>query len=66
MNKPSGDVPYLADTAQDEGLAGIITVGTDTEVHLARVGILLEGLSDTENGIGRAYSKGGRKKRRQR
>lgn len=45
---------YLADTAEDKGLAGIVTVGTDTEVHLAGVSVLLEGLSDTENGIGRA------------
>lgn len=43
----------LSDGGQHVGLALVITVGTDTEVDLLGVGILLEGLGDTENGIGR-------------
>jgi hypothetical protein len=44
----------LADGGQDVGLSLVVTVGADTEVDLLGVGVLLEGLSDAENGVGRA------------
>lgn len=42
----------LSDGGQDVRLALVVTVGADTEVDLLGVGVLLEGLSDTENGVG--------------
>lgn len=37
----------LANGGEDKGLAGVIAVGTDTEVDLLGVGVGLEGLRDT-------------------
>jgi len=42
----------LSDGGKDVRLSLVVTVGADTKVDLLGVGVLLEGLSDTENGIG--------------
>lgn len=39
---------------QHKGLASIVTVSTNTEVNLLFKSVLLKGLSNTENGIGRS------------
>lgn len=44
----------LSDGGQNIRLALVIAVCANTEVDLLRVGVLLEGLSDAENGVGRA------------
>ena len=44
----------LADRGQDVGLSLVIAVCANTKVDLLGVGVLLEGLSDAENGVGRA------------
>lgn len=44
----------VSDGGQDVRLALVVAVGADAEVDLLRVGVLLEGLSDAENGVGRA------------
>ena len=48
---PLTDETHLAHTLQDVRLSLIVSVGTDTEVHLLGIGILLEGLRHTENGV---------------
>ena len=44
----------LSDGGKDVRLSLVVAVGADTEVDLLGVGVLLEGLSDAENGVGRA------------
>lgn len=44
----------LADGGQDVGLSLVIAVCANTEVDLLGVRVLLEGLGDAENGVGRA------------
>lgn len=43
---------YLADTAEHKGLALVIPVGSHSQVHLLRVGVLLKGLAHPQDGIG--------------
>lgn len=45
----------LLDDGEDVGLSGIVTVGTDTEINLLRVGVIAIGNSRTQNGIGRSH-----------
>ena len=45
----------LPDGGEDEGLSGVVPVGADAEVHLARVGVLLEGLVHADDGVGRTH-----------
>lgn len=42
---------YLADTAEHEGLALVIPVGSHSQVHLLGVGVPLESLADPQDGI---------------
>ena len=44
----------LADGGQDVGLSLVVAVCANAEVDLLGVRVLLEGLSDAENGVGRA------------
>ena len=44
----------LTNGGQDVGFSLVIAVCANTKVDLLRVGVLLEGLSDAENGVGRA------------
>lgn len=43
--------PYLADAAEHKGFALVISVGSNSQVHLLRVAVPLEGLSDSQDGI---------------
>lgn len=42
---------YLAHGGEDVGLAVVVTVGTDAEVHLLGAGVLVEGEGDAEDGV---------------
>ena len=39
---------------KDERLAVVVSVGTDRQVDLVRVGVLVEGLHQAKDGVGRA------------
>ena len=54
FNEPDG-LLGLPDGGEDEGLPGVVPVGADAEVHLAWVGVLLEGLVHADDGVGRTH-----------
>lgn len=49
------DELYLANTAEHKGLALVISVGSNSQVHLLRVGVPLEGFGHSQDGIRRAH-----------
>ena len=53
-NEPDG-LFGLPDGGQHERLSRVVPVRPDAEVHLARVGVLLEGLVHAYDGVGRTH-----------
>lgn len=49
------DELYLANTAEHKGFALVISVGSNSQVHLLRVGIPLEGFGHSQDRIRRAH-----------